>query len=60
MGRKSENPRYNVISARVSDLENIEIRKAVGKRSLSQFILTAIEEKLIRDRQARIDAILAR
>jgi len=58
MGRKKENSRYNIITVRISD----EIQEALHARrnnvSVSEFVATALEEHLIRDRQAQFDDLL--
>lgn len=59
MGRMKENPRYNVISCRVSDDLKQNIQHALGNRTRQEFIHEAIEAKLIEERQARIDKALA-
>ena len=59
MGRMKANPRYNVISCRVSDDLKQNIRHALGGRSVQDFMHEAVEAKLIEERQARIDKALA-
>ena len=59
MGRMKENPRYNVVSCRVSEDTKISLYHALGGRSVQQFVHDAITAKLIEERQARIDNILA-
>jgi hypothetical protein len=59
MGKKVLAPRYNVLSCRVSDDLKQSIKRYKGKQSVQQFIHTAIEEKLISDRQARFDSFMA-
>ena len=59
MGRMKENPRYNVVSCRVSDDTKQIINHALGNQTMQDFIHTAIEEKLISDRQHRIDKAVA-
>jgi len=57
MGRLKQHPRYNVLSCRVSD----EIRQCVDhareRVTVDEYIRTALEEKLIRDRQERINQV---
>lgn len=55
MGKMKENPRYNVLSCRVSDDTRSCISHALGGRSVQEYVHAAIEEKLIGDRQACID-----
>lgn len=57
MGRMKQHPRYNVVSCRISDDTKASIDHALGGRSIQEFVHAAIEEKLINDRQARIDAL---
>lgn len=59
MGRMKQNPRYNVISCRVSDDTKQSITHALGGQSVQEFVHAAIEEKLISDRQHRIDKAVA-
>lgn len=58
MGKMVEHPRYNVLSCRVSDDTRRCITHALGGRSIQDYLHAAIEEKLIRDRQARIDTAI--
>lgn len=58
MPKYKENPRYNVLSCRVNNDMKQVIKHAVGRRSVQDFLHSAIEEKLINDRQARIDDIV--
>lgn len=58
MPRKSDNPRYNILSCRVSNDMKQSIKHAVGRKSVQDFLHSAIEEKLINDRQARIDDVI--
>jgi hypothetical protein len=58
MGLKKQNPRYNVISCRVSDDLRACINHALGGRSMQDFIHAAIEAALIEERQVRIDRIV--
>lgn len=58
MGRMKENPRYNVISCRVSDDMKKSIVHAINGGSVQAFIHSALEEKLISERQARMDELL--
>lgn len=48
MGKWKEEPKYNVISFRVSDREAVLIEQALAGRSKQQFIHEAITEKLNR------------
>lgn len=57
MGRKKQNPRYNVLSCRVSDAQLAAIRQALGGRSIQHYLIGAITEKVINDRQAEIDEL---
>lgn len=57
MGKMKENPRYNILSCRVSDDLRASINHALAGRSIQEFVHAAIEEKLIDDRQARIDRL---
>lgn len=59
MPRMKEKPRYNVLSCRVSDDTRSCINHALGGRSVQEYIHAAIEEKLISDRQHRIDKAVA-
>lgn len=59
MGRMKQHPRYNVLSCRVSDDTRSCIDHALGGRSVQEYIHAAIEEKLISDRQYRIDKAVA-
>lgn len=58
MGRMKENPRYNVISLRVSDEELAELNIVIGDGTRQEYLLAALTEKFINDRQARIDALV--
>lgn len=58
MGRMKQNPRYNVVSCRVSDNTKQNIKRALGNRTVQEFAHEAIEAKLIEERQAMIDAYL--
>ena len=58
MGRKKQNPKYNVLSCRVNDDLRQCISHALGQRSIQDFLHTAVEEKLVNDRQARIDKLI--
>lgn len=57
MGRMKQHPRYNVVSCRVSDDTKHNINHALGGRSVQEFVHAAIEEKLISERQDRIDKL---
>lgn len=57
MGRKKQQPRYNVLSCRVSDAQLAEISKSLNGRKIQHYLIGAITEKLINDRQAEIDEI---
>lgn len=57
MPRMKENPRYNVVSTRVDDATWDMIQAACGQDSVATFLHAAIEEKLIAERQERIDAV---
>ena len=56
MGKMKPNPRYNVVSCRVSDEMKQSISHARGSRTVQEFTHEALEAKLIEERQARIDA----
>jgi len=58
MGHMKQNPRYNVISCRVSDDTKHSINHALEGRSMQEYLHAALEEKLINDRQARLDALV--
>lgn len=58
MGATKPDPRYNVLSCRVSDDLRKCIEHALDGRTVQEYLHTAIEEKLISDRQARIDALI--
>lgn len=58
MEAKKQNPRYNIVSCRVSDELRQSIKHTLGNRSVQNFLHSAIEEKLIEERQARIDRIV--
>lgn len=58
MGKTRQNPRYNVISCRVSDAELAEITSAIGSGTRQEYLLAAVSEKLINDRQAAIDEMI--
>lgn len=55
MGKTKPNPRYNVLSCRVSDDLKQCVDRALGTQTRQDFLHRAIMEKLIRDRQARLD-----
>lgn len=57
MGRMKEHPRYNVMSFRASDAELVQIVAAIGEVSRQEFLLTAVMEKIVNDRQTRMDQI---
>lgn len=59
MGRTKQHPRYNVLSCRVSDSLKQSINHALGSRTMQQFMHEAAEAKLIEERQARVDKIVA-
>ena len=58
MGKMKENPRYNIISTRISDADYFAIIEALSGRSLAEYLQQAISEKLIRDRQLDLDEYL--
>jgi len=60
MGKTKEYPRSNVLSCRVSDDLRKCIEHALDGRTIQEYLHTAIEEKLISDRQMRLDEILGR
>lgn len=55
MGKYKENPRYNVLSLRVSDQIYFDVVSALNGRTVADYLAAAIEEKLIRDRQLALD-----
>jgi hypothetical protein len=55
MGKKKENPRYNILSIRVSDYELREISEQISGTTRQDFILQAVLEKCSRDRQTSLD-----
>ncbi len=57
MGRQKQHPRYNVLSCRVSDAQLAEISKSLNGRKVQHYLIAAITEKLINDRQAQIDQL---
>ena len=58
MGKMTQHPRYNVVSCRVSDDTKHSINHARGCRSMQAYVHEALEEKLINDRQSRIDTLV--
>jgi len=57
MGRYSENPKYNILSFRVTDVDyfsTIEAAKIAGG-SLVDFLTAAVREKIANDCQHRIN-----
>lgn len=60
MGATKPNPRYNVLSCRVSDDLRKCIEHALGGRTIQDYLHEALSEKLISDRQARIDDLVKR
>ncbi|HIJ95801.1 MAG TPA: hypothetical protein HPP94_08720 [Desulfuromonadales bacterium] len=54
-----QHPRYNIISCRISDETKASVEKALSGRSVQEFLHAALEEKLINDRQAWIDAYVS-
>lgn len=42
MGKMKENPRYNILSVRVSDDELVRIREAMGPITMQEFLHHAI------------------
>jgi len=58
MGLTKENPRYNVISCRVSDDMRQRISHALGNCTVQEYMHAALEEKLISDRQSSMDDYL--
>lgn len=55
MGKMIENPRYNIVSTRISDPAYFGVIEALQGRSLAEYLCQAINEKLIRDRQLALD-----
>ncbi|BCS54534.1 hypothetical protein [Geobacter sp. SVR] len=58
MGAKKPNPRYNVLSCRVNDDTRRCVDHALAGRTVNDFLQEAISEKLIRERQDRLDGIV--
>jgi hypothetical protein len=58
MGRKKEQPRYNILTLRVGDYTLVELQKQLNGASVSSYINAALEEKLVRDRQYSLDEYL--
>jgi len=58
MGRMKPHPKYNVISCRVSDDIRDCINHALDGRTVQDYLHSAIEEKLISDRQGRVDDLI--
>ncbi|BDV42417.1 hypothetical protein GURASL_13400 [Geotalea uraniireducens] len=58
MGATKPDPRNNVLSCRVSDDTKHCVEHALAGRTIQQFLHAAIEEKLIAERQGRIDALI--
>lgn len=59
MPRYSEQPRRNVLSVRVTDDLRSCVDHARDGASIQDFLHQAVEEKLIRERQNRIDNAIA-
>ena len=57
MGKMKESPRYNVLSFRCDDYELREILERVDG-SRQEYILQAVMEKVVRDRQMSMDEYL--
>ncbi len=57
MGKMIENPRYNIVTVRISDYELAELDIMRKGKKRSQILLEAVQEKIINDRQRRIDAV---
>ena len=57
MGKMIENPRYNIVTVRISDYELAELDIMRKGRKRSHILLEAIQEKIIQERQSRIDAV---
>lgn len=57
MGKMKENPRYNVLSFRACDRVYFDVVAAVTAtgKPLADYLLTAVEEKLARDRHKQLD-----
>jgi len=49
MGKMIENPRYNVVSARLTDDEKARLNKVRGRMAQSEFARTAVLEKMERE-----------
>jgi hypothetical protein len=60
MGKTKQQPRYNVLSVRLSDYELREISEQISDTNATRqdFILQALLEKTTRDRQASMDNYL--
>lgn len=57
MGATKPDPRYNVLSCRVGDDTRRCIQHALAGRTVNDFLLAVIEEKLIREREARLEKL---
>ena len=57
MGKMIEHPRYNIVTVRISDYELAELDIMRKGRKRSQILLEAIQEKIIQEKQSRIDAV---
>jgi len=58
MGRKKQNPRYNILTLRVDDYTLSDLQGRLNGISVSSYVNAALEEKITRDRQASMDTYL--
>lgn len=57
MGRKKPNPKYNVISLRVSADELSMLNTVIGAGTRQKYLHSALIEKIINDRQDQADGV---
>lgn len=60
MENSAKQTKKHVLSCRLNDDALETFRAGLDGRTVQEFLVEAIGEKLIRERQARIDAIVAR
>lgn len=58
MGRMIEHPRYNIVSTRLADVTYFDLVGTLNGRTVADFLASAVEEKLIRERQTELDESL--
>lgn len=58
MGKTKEHPRYNIVSVRISDRELAELDIMRGSRKRSIVLGEALNEKILKERQSRMDQII--